>query len=86
MRCSILWPHGSRVRRFVVECKVRRDGLDRTIREGVEQTRGYMDRCGAEAGHLIVFDRSKARTWEEKVFRREAPAGGGAAPVTVWGM
>ena len=25
----ILWPHGSRVRRFVVECKVRRDGLDR---------------------------------------------------------
>ena len=82
----ILWPDGGRVHRFVVECKVRHDGLDRTVREGVEQTRGYMDRCGAEAGHLIVFDRSKARTWEEKIFRREAPADGGAAPVTVWGM
>ena len=82
----IVWPHGGRTRRFVVECKVRRDGLERTVREGLEQMRGYMDRCGAESGHLIVFDRSESRTWEEKVFRREAPAGDGAAPVTVWGM
>ena len=82
----LLWPHGDRTRRFVVECKVRRDGLERTVREGVEQTRGYMDRCGAESGHLVVFDPSETRSWEEKIFRREAPAGGGAAPVTVWGM
>ena len=80
----IVWPHGGRTRRFVVECKVRRDGLERTIREGIDQTRGYMDRCGAEAGQLIVFDRSESRTWEEKIFRR-APAADGA-PVTVWGM
>ena len=82
----IVWPHAGRTRRFVVECKVRGDGLERTVREGVEQTRGYMDRCGAEAGHLIVFDRSETRTWDEKLFRREAPADGGRAPVTVWGM
>ena len=82
----IVWPHGGRTRRFVVECKVRRDGLERTVREGVEQTRGYMDRCGAESGHLIVFDRSADRTWKEKIFRRQAPADEGAAPVTVWGM
>ena len=81
----IVWPHGGRDRRFVVECKVRRDGLERTIREGVEQTRGYMDRCGAESGHLVVFDRSETRTWEEKIFRRRESARG-AAPVTVWGM
>ncbi len=81
----IVWPHGDRVRRFVVECKVRRDGLERTIREGVDQTRDYMDRCGAESGHLVVFDRSPSRTWEEKIFRREESAGGGE-PVTVWGM
>ena len=61
-------------------------GLERTVREGVEQTRGYIDRCGAESGHLIVFDRAADRTWEEKVFRREAQAGDDAAPVTVWGM
>ena len=67
----IVWPRGGRDWRFVVECKVRHDGLERTIREGVEQTRDYMDRCGAEPGHLAVFDRSPSRTWEEKIFRRQ---------------
>ena len=87
----IVWPQGGRERRWVVECKVRRGGLERTIAEGLEQTRTYMDRCGAEAGHLeaghlIVFDRSPERNWEEKIFRRDAPSGAGAARVTVWGM
>ena len=80
----IVWPQGGRERRFVVECKVQRKGLERTIAEGVEQTRGYVDRCGAEAGHLIVFDRAPDRTWADKIFCR-APAGAGV-PVTVWGM
>ena len=80
----IVWPQGGRERRFVVECKVLRKGLQRTIAEGVEQTGGYVDRCGAEAGHLIVFDRRPERTWAQKIVRR-APAGNGV-PVTVWGM
>ena len=45
-----------------------------------------MDRCGAESGYLVVFDPSEDRTWEQKIFRRDPPAGGAAAPVTVWGM
>ena len=80
----ILWPQGGRIRKFVVECKVLHKDPDLTIEEGLSQTRGYMDRCGAESGHLIVFDRAPDRTWEEKIFRRETPAGGGA--ITVWGM
>ena len=80
----IVWPQGGRERRFVVECKVRRKGLERTIAEGVEQTRRYVDRCGAEAGHLVVFDRTPDRTWSQKIFRR--PSAGAGAPVTVWGM
>ncbi len=44
----------------------------------------YVDRCGAEAGHLIVFDRAPERSWEEKIFRRAPSADG--VPVTVWGM
>ena len=80
----IVWPHAGRERRFVVECKVLRNGLERTIAEGVEQTRGYMDRCGAEAGHLILFDRAPDRTWADKIFRRPPSADG--TPVTVWGM
>ncbi len=70
---------------WYVECKVLHKDPERTIEEGLAQTRGYMDRCGAESGHLIVFDRAPDRTWEERIFRRETPAGGGA-PVTVWGM
>ena len=80
----IAWPQGGRERRWVVECKLRRGDLERTIAEGITQTRAYLDRCTAEAGHLIVFDRSPERTWEQKIFRREAP--GDDSPVTVWGM
>ena len=82
----IVWPQGGRERRWVVEYKVRHGELERTIVEGLAQTRACMDRCGAEAGHLIVFDRAAERPWEEKIFRREEQARTGAPPVTVWGM
>ena len=81
----IAWPQGGRERRWVVECKLRRGDLERTIAEGLAQTRAYADRCAAEAGHLIVFDRSPERTWEQKIFRRPPPPGMDI-PVTVWGM
>ena len=80
----VLWPQGGRTRRFVVECKVLHKGLERTIEEGLRQTAGYMDRCAAEAGHLVIFDRDEARSWEEKVFCRRESAGG--VEVVVWGM
>ena len=45
----------------MVECKVLRDSdrrsLERTVERGVEQTLGYMAKCGAEEGHLVVIDR-----------------------------
>ena len=48
----IEWQRGKRAhtRKYVIECKVRRVGvgLDRLIREGLEQTSAYMDVCGAE--------------------------------------
>ena len=79
----IVWPHGGRARRFVVECKVVHKGLERTIREGVTQTARYLERSAAECGHLVVFDRG-AGSWDEKVFRREQRAGG--RRIVVWGM
>ena len=74
-----------RMRRYVVECKVLRAGLERAVAEGVEQTAGYMDGCGAEAGHLVVFDRREGRSWEEKVFRLDRTAENGTE-IAVWGM
>ena len=70
--------------KVVIECKVLRRGLERTLREGLEQTRAYMDRSGAAEGHLVVFDRTEGRSRNEKIFRRDEAEGG--TPVTVWGM
>ena len=87
----ILWPEGgdwdpTRVSKHVIECKVVRtgQGLDSVVRSGLEQTAAYMDRCGAESGHLVVFDMRKGKSWEERVFRRGREPGG--FPVTVWGL
>ena len=62
----VLWPREAGQpsdlwERFVVECKVLRDSdrksLAGTVERGVEQTLSYMAKCGAEEGHLVVFDR-----------------------------
>ena len=62
----VLWPREAGQpsdlwERFVVECKVLRDSdrrsLERTVEQGVEQTLGYMAKCGADEGHLVVIDR-----------------------------
>ena len=99
----ILWPHKEGLpsdlwRRFVVECKVLRDGdhrgLEGTIERGLEQTLGYMDKCGSDEGHLVVFDRTGetqgaepgdgGKRWEDRLFRREETRNG--RKVAVWGM
>ena len=81
----LAWPRGEgRWDRFVVECKVLRRGRETTEREGLEQTAAYLDRSGAKAGHLVVFDRSEERSWAEKIYRREAEQDG--FPITIWGM
>ncbi len=86
----VVWPqddgNGQRPdasQKFVVECKVLHKGLDRTV--GVEQTVAYMDRCGAEAGHLVVFDRREGRSWDEKLFRLRRKSAKGDE-IEVWGM
>lgn len=88
----IVWPPGrlaggsdaaQPVRRYVIECKILRGSLEATVREGVEQTLDYMDRCAAESGHLVVFDQGGGKSWEERLFRREQSLDGKA--VTVWG-
>ena len=70
--------------KIVIECKVLRRGPERTLREGLEQTRAYMDRCTAPEGHLVIFDRDEDKSWDEKIYSRKEIEGG--APVTVWGM
>ena len=79
----IRWPRPGGQQRFVIECKILHGSLDKTLEKGLPQTAGYMDRCGADAGHLVIFDRS-TKPWSEKVFRRSEEFDG--KRIEVWGM
>ena len=81
----IVWPQGDQTRKIVIECKILHKSLGQTIADGLDQTAEYMDRCDAEAGHLVIFDRREGRRWEDKVFhcRRAADSG---VEIDIWGM
>ena len=72
------------VQKAVVELKILYKSLDKTIEDGLRQTHEYMDRCQTRQGHLIVFDRRKGVSWEEKLFQREESHQG--QMIMVWGM
>ena len=82
----LIWPdeHG-REGRFVVECKLVKDGRSRSaiIKQGLRQTARYMDLCGTAAGHLVVFDLRSGRSWAERIHRLERTWQD--TPITVWG-
>jgi hypothetical protein len=58
--------------------------LEQTLQTGLEQTWQYMDRCAAAEGHLVIFDRTTAKSWNEKLFQRGEPVRG--KTIEVWGM
>jgi len=89
----ILWPTdptqpSETWRRIVIECKVvyeaQRRSVERIVDDGIAQTAGYMERSGADTGHLVVFDRRQDRDWSQKVFRREESLG--ERQIVIWGM
>ncbi len=86
----VQWPldesqgfHGP-VQRVVIELKILHKSLDATIAEGLSQTADYMDRVGTEEGHLVIFDRTPAVPWEEKVLVRQEQYK--KHRIGVWGM
>ena len=87
----VLWPVAEpgvegkeHVQRGVIELKVLHKSLEATLAEGLAQTWEYADRCGAEEAHLVIFDRTPAKPWEERTFRRDESCQG--RPIIVWGM
>ena len=80
----VVWPHKSGKQKVVIELKVLYRSMEKTISDGLRQTADYMDRCGTEEGHLVIFDRSTEKSWEEKIFcRRERYKD---KVLMVWGM
>ena len=81
----ILWPQGKQTRKIVIECKILYKSLEQTIADGLDQTAEYMDRCDAEAGHLVIFDRREGRRWDDKIFHYRRTSSSGVE-IEVWGM
>ena len=81
----VAWAKGGRRKKHAIECKLLHKGLEQTIAEGLEQTAGYMGRCGADSGHLVVFGRDdEDRPREERIFHRNEAFKG--EEIEVWGM
>ena len=69
---------------MAIDLKVSQGNVERTIAAGLPQTWEYMDKCGAEAGHLVIFDRTPGKSWEERIFRRVVDYQG--TQIRVWGI
>ena len=80
----VIWPTPNGVQNIVIELKLLRKSLEQTVTAGLEQTWAYMDRCVASEGHLVVFDRTPEKPWQEKIFQRQEMVRG--CRIQVWGM
>jgi hypothetical protein len=80
----IVWPHAQGIQKVVIELKVLHKSREQTIAKGIEQTWEYLDRCRAAEGYLVIFDRTSAKAWEEKLFQRVETVHG--KTITVLGM
>ncbi|MDR0989214.1 MAG: AAA-like domain-containing protein [Prevotellaceae bacterium] len=77
--------YGGPIQYIVLELKIKRGDLEKTIQRGLEQTAEYMDHCPAGTeGHFILFNRDKGTPWDEKIWHRTEQYHGHI--LTVWGM
>jgi hypothetical protein len=55
---------GYKGRRYPLELKIK--GV-KSRAESIDQLSGYMDRCGASEGWLVVFDKDFGKPWDRKL-------------------
>jgi len=72
------------VQKVVLELKIRRNSLDKTISDGVVQIADYARRIGTEEAYLVIFDRDPDVDWESKTWEKSGFQHGDL-PVSVWG-
>jgi hypothetical protein len=80
----IVWRVGNEMQRVVIELKIQHASRAETIAQGLPQTWEYMDKCGTTCGHLIIFDRTVGKPWEEKIYTRVEHYNG--HEIVVWGV
>jgi len=54
--------------RYAMELKIYRG--ERSIEKAKKQLSAYLDKLGKDHGYLVIFD-PRARSWDEKIFRKE---------------
>lgn len=80
----VFWPYKGGKQEVVLELKIRYDSREKTIKEGLEQTRDYMDKCGTTEGFLLIFDRRENVSWSKKVFNDQRTVRG--TVIKIYGM
>jgi hypothetical protein len=80
----VIWPHPDGTQKAVIELKILYGSLEQTLEEGLERTWAYADHCGAAEAHLVIFNRTGDKSWEEKIFRQEESYQG--KQIKIWGM
>jgi len=77
--------YGGPVQRIVLELKIKRYSMERTIQDGLSQTANYMDQAGqVNEGHFIIFDQSRTKTWDERIWHKPYHYQGHT--IMVWGL
>ena len=79
----LAFPYPGGVQRIVLELKIRKGTRQATIDKALPQIKNYMDQCGADEGHLVIFDQTDA-DWAEKIFDDQTTHAG--ALIRIWGM
>ena len=67
----VQWKYAGGLQKVVIELKILYKSLAKTIEAGIEQTLNYMDKSSAESGHLIIFDRTQEKAWDNKIFHQQ---------------
>ena len=68
--------------KYPIELKIRRG--EKSVKEGIEQTIGYMDTFGCAEGWLAVFDQRPEIDWNDKIYMKKETTDG--KTVTIVGL
>ena len=78
----VIWNYPQCIQKEVIELKILYSNLVKTISAGLDQIDAYLDRFAQNEGHLVIFDRREAKTWEEKIFCQQKVYNN--KTITVW--
>jgi len=77
------------VQRIIIELKIhhKKHKLETIITEGLQQTAEYADKQSANEAHLIIFNRDKEISWDEKIWQdnKTYRVGNQQRDIGVWG-